>query len=304
MTQDIELLAQQLEQHPDYRVLRRLVPGRVFNTPAPGQKLSKGVVLDTETTGFDVTTDRVIELGMLAFEFDPLTGVIYRVVDVLDELEDPGFPIPPATTAVHHITDDMVRGRQIDDAAVARMLKDVAVVIAHNAGFDRPFCEARFAVFQDIAWACSFADIDWKAQGRSSQKLESLALELGLFYGAHRSEMDCHALLAVLTAPLPKDPASHALATLIAASRQPAYRLSATGAPFEAKDRLKARRYRWNSEQRVWQTRVGGEAALEAELDWLREQVYGARQASVALEQTDALVRYSSRSGDASQRSL
>ena len=40
MTQDIEQLAQQLEQHPDYRVLRRLVPGRVFNTPAPGQKLS------------------------------------------------------------------------------------------------------------------------------------------------------------------------------------------------------------------------------------------------------------------------
>jgi DNA polymerase III epsilon subunit-like protein len=117
MTQDTELLAQQLEQHPDYRVLRRLVPGRVFNTPAPGQKLSKGVVLDTETTGFDVTTDRVIELGMLAFEFDPLTGVIYRVVDVLDELEDPGFPIPPATTAVHHITDDMVKGQLWESAA-------------------------------------------------------------------------------------------------------------------------------------------------------------------------------------------
>jgi DNA polymerase-3 subunit epsilon len=184
------------------------------------------------------------------------------------------------------------------------MLDGVDLVIAHNAGFDRPFCEARFALFQDIAWACSFADMDWKAQGRSSQKLESLALELGLFYDAHRAEMDCHALLAVLTAPLPKDPARQALATLIAASRQPAYRLSATGAPFEAKDRLKARRYRWNSEQRVWQTRIGGEAALEAELDWLREQVYGKRQASVALEQTDALVRYSSRSGDASQRSL
>jgi DNA polymerase-3 subunit epsilon len=91
---------------------------------------------------------------------------------------------------------------------------------------------------------------------------------------------------------------------LIAASRQPAYRLSANGAPFDSKDRLKARRYRWNSEQRVWQTRISSDAALEAELDWLREQVYGARQASVALEQTDALVRYSSRSGDVSQRSL
>ena len=130
MTQDIEQLAQQLEQHPDYRVLRRLIPGRVFNTPAPGQKLSKGVVLDTETTGFDVAQDRVIELGMLAFEFDPVTGVVYRVSDVFDELEDPGFAIPPATIAVHHITDEMVKGHRIDDARVAEFLKNVDVTLA------------------------------------------------------------------------------------------------------------------------------------------------------------------------------
>jgi DNA polymerase-3 subunit epsilon len=147
MTQDIEQLAKQLEQHPDYRVLRRLVPGREFNAPVPGQKLSKGIVLDTETTGFDVSHDRVIELGMLAFEFDPVTGVVYRVIDVLDELEDPGFPIPPATTAVHHITDEMVQGHRIDDARVASFLKDASVVIAHNAAFDRPFVEARWPMF-------------------------------------------------------------------------------------------------------------------------------------------------------------
>ena len=223
---------------------------------------------------------------------------------MFDELEDPGMPIPAEVQALTGIRDADVAGKRLDAQQVAAMLDGVDLVIAHNAGFDRPFCEARFDLFQDIAWACSFADMDWKVQGRSSQKLESLALELGLFYDAHRAEMDCHALLAVLTAPLPKDPASHALATLIAASRQPAYRLSATGAPFDSKDRLKARRYRWNGEQRVWQTRIDSEAALEAELQWLREQVYGARQASVALEQTDALVRYSSRSGDFSQRSL
>ena len=56
MTQDIEQLAQQLEQHPDYRVLRRLVPGRVFNTPAPGQKLSK-VKADMERDFWMSATD-------------------------------------------------------------------------------------------------------------------------------------------------------------------------------------------------------------------------------------------------------
>ena len=200
--------------------------------------------------------------------------------------------------------DADVAGKRLDMQRVADMLEGVDLVIAHNAGFDRPFCEARCALFQDMAWACSVADLDWKAQGRRSQKLESLAWDLGVFYDAHRADMDCHALLAVLTAPLPKDPARCAMSTLIAASRQAAYRLSATGAPFETKDRLKARGYRWNGEQRVWQTRLGSDAELETELQWLRAQVYGVRQASVALEQTDALVRYSSRSGTFSERSL
>ena len=301
-----EALASALEAHPDYRVLRRLIPRLHWpDTPGTSGALRlRVVVLDTETTGLDASKDKIIELAMLRLEVDLATGLPVGKVEVFDELEDPGIPIPPEVQALTGISDADVAGKRLDAQRVAAMLDGVDLVIAHNAGFDRPFCEARFAFFQDIAWACSFADMDWKAQGRSSQKLESLALELGLFYDAHRAEMDCHALLAVLTAPLPKDVSSHALATLIAASRQPAYRLSATGAPFESKDRLKTRGYRWNGDQRVWQTRVGSDTELEAELQWLRAQVYGVRQASVALEQTDAWVRYSKRSGDFSERSV
>jgi len=301
-----EALARALEAHPDYRVLRRLTPRLDWpdmpNTP--GALRLRVVVLDTETTGLDASKDKIIELAMLRFDVDMATGLPVGRVQVFDELEDPGIPIPAEVQALTGIRDADVAGKRLDMQRVADMLDGVDLVIAHNAGFDRPFCEARCALFQDIAWACSFADMDWKAQGRSSQKLESLAQDLGLFYDAHRAEMDCHALLAVLAAPLPKDPSGNALATLITASRQAAYRLSATGAAFETKDRLKTRGYRWNGEQRVWQTRIGSDAALETELQWLRAQVYGTRQASVALEQTDALVRYSSRSGDFSERSL
>jgi len=300
---DPESLARTLQAHPDYRVLRRLVP-RLEWPDTPGALRLRVVVLDTETTGLDPAKDKIIELAMLRCEVDLAAGLPVGRVEVFDELEDPGMPIPPEVQALTGISDADVAGKRLDAQRVAALLEGADLVIAHNAGFDRPFCEARFALFQDIAWACSFADMDWKAQGRSSQKLESLALELGLFYDAHRAEMDCHALLAVLTAPLPKEPAANALATLIAASRQPAYRLSATGAPFETKDRLKARGYRWNAEQRVWQTRAGSDTALDAELLWLRAQVYGTRAASVALEQTDALVRYSKRNGDFSERSV
>ncbi|NBY05162.1 MAG: DNA polymerase III subunit epsilon, partial [Betaproteobacteria bacterium] len=170
----IEQLAQQLERHPDYRVLRRL-PLRSHFQPAPtGARLCRGVVLDTETTGMDSTQDRVIELGMVGFEFDPASGAVVRVVDVLDELEDPGFAIPAASIAIHHITDEMVSGRHIDDTAVARMLQDVVVVIAHNAAFDRPFVEQRWPVFAEMDWACSVKDIPWREEGFGSAKLEFL----------------------------------------------------------------------------------------------------------------------------------
>ena len=124
-----EQCAELLDQHPDFKVLRRLNPKTEFAPQAQGLAVSRGIVLDTETTGLSSETDRVIELGMLLFEFDPTTGLIYRVLEVFDELEDPGFPIPPANTAIHHITDAMVQGKHIDDAKVERLLKGVSVVI-------------------------------------------------------------------------------------------------------------------------------------------------------------------------------
>jgi DNA polymerase-3 subunit epsilon len=296
MTQNIEQLAQQLEQHPDYRVLRRLSPGRVFNTPAPGQTLSKGIVLDTETTGLDVTHDRVIELGMLAFEFDPVTGMVYRVTDVLDELEDPGFPIPPETTAVHHITDEMVKGRRIDDARVAAFLKDASVVIAHNASFDRPFVEARWPLFAQLDWACTIKDIDWKEEGFGSAKLEYLLSTQGYFYDAHRAEADCWALLELLNQVLPQSQQT-ALLTVLLTLNQPQQKVYAINSPFETKDKLKARNYRWAAELRCWTRVVAGAAEMTQELEWLKHHVYAGRSARVEIETTGGKVRYSNRQG-------
>lgn len=296
MTQNIEQLAQQLEQHPDYRVLRRLVPGRVFNTPAPGQTLRKGIVLDTETTGLNVGSDRVIELGMLAFEFDPVTGMVYRVTDVLDELEDPGFPIPPETIAVHHITDEMVKGQHIDDARVAAFVKDASVVIAHNASFDRPFVEARWPLFAQLDWACSIKDIDWKEEGFGSAKLEYLLSTQGYFYEAHRAEADCWALLELLNQVLPQSQQT-ALLTVLLTLNQPQQKVYAINSPFETKDKLKARNYRWAAELRCWTRVVAGAAEMTQELEWLKHHVYAGRSARVEIETTGGKVRYSNRQG-------
>ena len=292
----VEAMAVVLEAHPDYRVLRRLQP-RLQWPESSGQGVCRVVVLDTETTGLDHSKDRIMELALLRVDVDLVTGLPVGTMQVYDQLEDPGIPISREVQEITGINDAMVQGQRLDDARIAMLLDGVDLVIAHNAGFDRPFCEARIEQFRHLTWACSFADISWKAQGKRSAKLESLALEMGWFYDAHRAEMDCHALLAVLIANLPQLPHT-GLAHLMEQARKPSYRLMATNAPFDAKDKLKARGYRWSAEQKVWHTRVGDSVALQAEFDWLKDNAYHQRSAVVQFEKLDALVRYSNRAGE------
>lgn len=294
---DFETIARELESHADFRVLRRLVPRLHFDATAGAEAgTARLLILDTETTGLSHARDKIMELALLRVDVDRATGQPVGPVLVYDGLEDPGQPIPAEVQAITGIDDDMVRGQRLDAARIAELLDGVDLVVAHNAGFDRPFVEARLPAFATKAWACSFADIDWKGEGRGSAKLESLALQLGLFYDAHRAEMDCHALLAVLQAELPVGKTS-GLARLLQVAPAMRYRLQATGAPFEAKDALKDRGYRWDAAQKVWQTRLDDAALLEDEAAWLKAQVYSHRAARVQVEALDALVRYSGRAG-------
>jgi len=89
------------------------------------------VVFDTETTGLSPTLDHVIEIAALALENGAETGRF-------ESLIDPGVPIPPELTAIHRITDEMVRG-QPRFAQVARRFLDFAgdsILAAHNAVYD------------------------------------------------------------------------------------------------------------------------------------------------------------------------
>lgn len=287
---------QLLDAHPDFKVIRRILPRTEFSEN-DGRSLVLGVVVDTETTGTNPDKDAIIELGMVLFEYDPETGNAYRVLESFDQLEDPGFAIPPESTDVHGITDEMVAGKRIDDASVEKFLEGVSLVIAHNSKFDRVFLEKRLPIFEKLPWGCSLAQVDWHSEGIGSAKLDYIAYQYGFFYGAHRAEVDCFALLEILQQTLPKSGVL-VLKSILNSLAQKSYKIYATGSPFDTKDTLKERAYRWDGDKKSWHTTVTGDDAIKAEVAWLKSNVYAGKPAKVEIEVQNCLNRFSSRVGN------
>ena len=292
-------MAQALEASDNYRVLRRFDPNTLFEPFDPTADFGVAVALDTETTGKDSSKDKLVELGMVTFAYEKSTGAILGAIESFNELEDPGIPIPPEATRVNNITDDMVRGKRIDDSRVQAFVEQADFVIAHNANFDRRICEARFPFFKGKAWACSHLQMDWAAAGIASSKLEFIAMCLRFFYSAHRAEGDCLALLHALNQPLVELENRNALSFILQKYREEDRRIWAVGSPFETKDALKDRDYRWSDgskpgTEKAWYKDVS-QADFEAEMQWLRENVFGNRQFSVPVDGIDAFTRFSDR---------
>lgn len=270
-------MARQLEATGRYRVLRQLLPRpiRAEKWPSRGSDISLGVVVDTETTGLDHDRDEVIELGMVAFIFD--ASGIRDVVGVFSALQEPTVPIGPEISGLTGITPQMVAGQYIDRDAVGRFVERADLVIAHNAGFDRPFCERLANGFAAKSWACSVKEVDWSGLGFEGTKLGYLVGQCGWFHAGHRAADDCHALLEVLARPLP-DHEGTPFDRLVPASRRTRVRIWAEGSPFDRKDALKARGYRWSDgtagRPKAWWIEVE-EEAHEAELAYLSTNIYG-----------------------------
>jgi DNA polymerase-3 subunit epsilon len=279
----------------NYRVVRPLEIRAKFSENTVPEKLITVAILDTETTGTNPAKDKIIELGIVFVEVCPQTGQAYRVTKVFNELEDPGMPIPEESTRIHHITDEMVAGKLIDDVEVASLIKSVSLVVAHNAGFDRVFVESRFPIFATKPWACSFRQIPWSEEGISSGKLEFLAYNFGFHYTGHRASTDCHALLEVLQNRLPSS-GTLAMLALLQNARLAEIKISALGSPFESKDALKERNYRWNPDKKIWAKSVP-QVALDDEVTWLGESVFAGKGFRLEFEKMTAINRFSNRPG-------
>ena len=118
--------------------------------------MAREIILDTETTGIDPRDHRVIEIGCLEIEdFIPTGRTFHRYVN-------PDRAIEADAERVHGISNAMVadkpRFREVCDEMLDFM--GDAVLIAHNAAFDRGFINAELgrlgrAPPPDSQWVCT-----------------------------------------------------------------------------------------------------------------------------------------------------
>lgn len=98
------------------------------------------VAFDTETTGMDARSDRIVSVAAVRFE----AGV---EADSFESLVDPGRPIPASSTRVHGIDDAAVRGAPSIEEVLPpfREFIGAGVPVAHMAAFDLAFLRAPLA---------------------------------------------------------------------------------------------------------------------------------------------------------------
>lgn len=190
-------------------LLRVRARGTLPNLDADAEWMDLPIaVLDTETTGRDPQTDRIVEIGIVV-------GRRGEVIKRLNWLVNPEMPIPDAAREVHGIGDDDVKDaptfKQIA-IEVAEALADV-IPSAYNATFDKSFVAAELArsgLVLEALPAAMRPEIEWVdplvwarelQKYEKGKKLGEVAARLGVaLENAHRASDDAEAALKVLYA--------------------------------------------------------------------------------------------------------
>jgi DNA polymerase-3 subunit epsilon len=291
---ELEAMAEALEASGRYRILRRLQPRSIFEG-FDGSETRLGIFLDLETTGLNPLRDEIIEFAMVPFTYG-LDGRIFETHEPFARLREPSIPIPPEVTALTGIDAATVKGQSIDAAEVMAFAAPATLIIAHNAAFDRRFAERFSEVFVAKPWACSMTEVNWSAEGFESRKLSYLANAHGFYFDGHRAIDDCHAAIEVLARPL-RSSGRTAFAAMLGRARRSLWRIWAENSPYDQKDQLKARGYRWNGEAngapRAWYVDVSDDQR-DAEILFLRENIYRS-DIKLPIREMTAYNRYSDR---------
>ena len=222
--------------------------------------------LDVETTGVSFDNDRIIQLALRPVFVNRSTFQVSKHAGIKTFYNDPGCEISDEITQLTGVTNDDVKGQSIDWNWLAGIINRVDFVVCHNARFDRHFVIKHLREAEIIEpttiWACSLRQVNWKSVCRASAALEVLCVWHGFYYQAHDAGNDVNALIHLMTT-------SGRMGELLTTAQQSQWRVFAVNLPFDKKDEIKARKYQWDSEVRMWSINVLNKSAADEEMLYL-----------------------------------
>jgi DNA polymerase III subunit epsilon len=92
------------------------------------------VCLDCETTGLDPDNDHIIEVAAVVFREN-------EIINTFETLIDPECSISPESIAIHHITEEMVKGKPKIKEILPQLIKLIGkyIIVGHGIPLDIAF---------------------------------------------------------------------------------------------------------------------------------------------------------------------
>lgn len=216
------------------------------------------LIIDTETTGLNPASDRVIELGAILYSIEHQT-VLHQLSTLLYAVDNSAERINRIPAAVlPTIVPSLVEPALMMFQA---MVAQASYAVAHNAAFDRKWFNGNHLPelqhqSQPLPWLCTMEDFTFPAQNRVGDSLINLALAHGIGVGsAHRALTDCQLIAALF------DRMSD-LPNLVAYALRPKATFQAV-IDYGDRQIAKSAGFKWNAENRAWMRRMVETEALQ-----------------------------------------
>lgn len=214
-----------------------------------------GTVIDVETTSVEEDAE-ITEFTAIRFYFD-IEGKITAYEPAKTYYNEPSQPLSQEVIDYTGITDEMLKGHHLSTEQIVDALGDSAIVICHNAKFDRTIIE-KYHKIPDYFWACSLNDIDWKKKNFSARTLDYLAYRYGFYFNPHRAEEDARALLNILSYD---DNLRH----IMDVTFTPQFIVHFVNTSFADKEIFKKAGCKWDGQVKAWYHIVEEDALIELE---------------------------------------
>ncbi|MGE0764100.1 MAG: exonuclease domain-containing protein [Bdellovibrionales bacterium] len=203
--------------------------------------------LDLETTGLDVGTSEIIEIGAVLWDCERKTPL-----KLMSELVSCSVALPPEIVRLTGIKDEDLQRWGQPLGQMLQRLHDISLdaeyIVAHNGSqFDRLFLERDWIKHPECRiqkeWIDTLTDLPFSAQ-IGTRKLTYLAAEHGFLNPfSHRAVFDVLSMLKVFS--------NYSIEEIQKLQNSPLRRLVAQ-VSYEGRDQAKTEGFRWDPKQRHW----------------------------------------------------